>query len=450
MTQFNEKESNTLEFKEKCPSIPKLIKEVVAFCNSFGGRILIGIADNGEVIGVTEAEAHELLEHLPQNIFQEVHPQILPKIHTTHFDDKVLVAIQISEGMNKPYFQKSKGLENGTFVRVGRSSMIANGAMIRDLEWRNKGRTPDEKPVAGSTISDFDQKSFLTFRKDTRKVSASQDITLQAKSYKLLSDELGEFIPTVAGILLFGNRPSDFFEEAYIVCSQFTGNEGRQATKSLDCKGTLQQQLELAYSFVIAALPKSFQIINKKRIEKLQIPEIAVREALLNAIVHRDYTIAAPSKIAIYENRLEIFSPGGFPGPLSTLSLEEGITYVRNTFICKVFREQGYIEKLGSGFREIFREYRLNNLSTPIVTEGENFVKVILPRTRQVHLEDPETRDSMELLQQIAAMGSAKASDLMQNSRMSKSTLGRQLATLVKEKRLKRVGSGPATRYFLN
>ena len=104
------------------------------------------------------------------------------------------------------------------------------------------------------------------------------------------------------------------------------------------------------------------------------------REALLNAIVHRNYHIKAPIKIAIYENRVEIFSPGQFPGPLDPKNLKTGITYLRNPAICKILRESGYVEKLGSGLITIFESYEKRNLEDPIVIEGENYIKCILPR----------------------------------------------------------------------
>ena len=115
----------------------------------------------------------------------------------------------------------------------------------------------------------------------------------------------------------------------------------------------------------------------------LEIPEEALREVVMNAIVHRNYTLQGPIKIAIYEDRLEIFSPGNFAGPLDTRHLEMGLTYIRNTIIARVMREAKYIEKLGSGFLILFTSYRERKLSRPQVIDGPGFIKCILPRPQK-------------------------------------------------------------------
>lgn len=119
------------------------------------------------------------------------------------------------------------------------------------------------------------------------------------------------------------------------------------------------------------------------RSEEYEIPIIALRGIFLNAVVHRDYSVKSPTKIAIFDDRIEVFSLGNFPGPLTSDLLEAGITYVRNAYICKVFRVSGYIEKLGTGFSAVFRLFREANLLAPVVNDGSGFVKYILPRKKQ-------------------------------------------------------------------
>lgn len=123
-----------------------------------------------------------------------------------------------------------------------------------------------------------------------------------------------------------------------------------------------------------------------------------------NALVHRNYQIPAPCKIAIYADRVEVFSPGNFPGPIQTNNLELGITYIRNPVLCHIFREAGYIEKLGSGFITLFSEYRRAQLPTPSVIEGNGFVKCILPRPINNEELPAEVReDSTQLLMNLLA-----------------------------------------------
>ncbi len=449
MSQYPETESNNLEFKEKFPDIPRLLREVIAFCNTYGGRILIGVTDQRKVIGLPEADIELALETLPHTIHQAIFPHVIPKVYTQRFENSLLLVIQVSEGMSKPYFLKSKGLDAGTFVRVGRSSVKADSSVIRELEWRNKGRFPDEHPVYGSTIKDLDLSGLNHIFERKGIPHPKSELSTVARSYRVLCEDQGETLPTLAGIMLLGNHPEEYFPESYVVCTHFKGSEGRDVIRTIDARGTLFAQFASVYQFLLEVLSKSFIIRSVKREEKLEIPEVALREVLVNALVHRDYAIQAPIKIAIYQNRVEFFSPGSFPGPLQVSHLEDGITYVRNAYICKMFREFGYIEKMGTGFRELFRHYRLSNLQKPQVIEGENFVKVILPRKAN-NLSEEAVSETRWILDCLATHERAGMSLLMQHSPYSKATLGRMLRQLLTQKYIVKYGKGPNTEYGLS
>jgi ATP-dependent DNA helicase RecG len=197
-----------------------------------------------------------------------------------------------------------------------------------------------------------------------------------------------------------------------IICSDFKGTSGREAMATLDCNGTLFEQFDQAYQFIVSRLPRSCEIKEVRREERLEVPPVAIREALLNAIIHRNYYIAAPAKVAIYEDRIEIFSPGSLPGPLNLANLRTGITYLRNPAICKAFREAGLVEKLGSGLIAILDSYEEWGLATPCLLEGENYVKCILPRK----LASPQgARDLLSLIdktQRARHVPSATCDDL--------------------------------------
>jgi ATP-dependent DNA helicase RecG len=137
-----------------------------------------------------------------------------------------------------------------------------------------------------------------------------------------LVEEHGHRYPSTAGLLLFGKAPQKFLPEAFIICTHFQGTSGRNALASQDCTGSLLNQVETALHFVKSRLTTRFDIEGTQRTQSLEIPEIALREIIINAIVHRDYQLAGPIKIAIYDHQVEIFSPGNFPGPLKTTQLE--------------------------------------------------------------------------------------------------------------------------------
>lgn len=230
------------------------------------------------------------------------------------------------------------------------------------------------------------------------------------------------------------------------MCTQFAGNSGRNVVATIDATGTLFEQYDKAYHFIVMHLTRSFVIKGPKRLEQLEIPESAIREALLNAIVHRNYHILGPIKVAIYDNRVEIFSPGVFPGPLNTNNLKMGITYIRNTVICKVFREAGFIEKLGSGFITMFESYEKRKLYPPQVIEGDNFIKCILPRPSfSAHLyPDDEGQKIVALLELTPEVS---ISDIIKLLHLPRSTAGRRLAELTEKGVIEQVGQGKATRY---
>ncbi len=194
---------------------------------------------------------------------------------------------------------------------------------------------------------------------------------------------------------------------------------------------------------------RSFEISTLKREELLEIPKIALREVLLNMVVHRNYRMKGPSKIAIYDDRIEFFSPVQFVGPLNTENLLTGISYLRNPMICKAMREAGYIEKLGSGFIELFRSYEKQGLQKPIVLEGENYIKCILPKG----LEKKKVKLSSELedkLKQLFRMHmEINTGDVIQHLSVSRSTALRMLNKLIKENVVDRIGHKKSVRYHL-
>ncbi len=372
----------------------------------------------------------------------------MPAVSTRRFGDRVVLIVEVHEGTTKPYHLTSAGVNEGTFVRVGRSSVRATADTIQMLQWAARGKFPDEYPVYRACWEDIDEQKFRLFLKSRKIRGSAPDLRKIALSYRIITEEQGREFATTAGILLFGRETQAFLPECYIVCSQFKGTSGRDALRSVDCTGSLFEQFEQAFLFTTSCLSKSFKIRSVVRTEEYEIPLIALREILLNAVVHRDYSVKAPTKIAIFDDRIEVFSPGNFPGPLTSDLLEAGITYVRNAFICKVFREAGYIEKLGTGFSTVFRLFRDAHLLAPVVIEGSGYVKCVLPRKKS----SPEKAAAIpqdRALQFIKSRRAVSIRDLSQELQVSRATAGRILKDLVDAKQIESQGRGPSTRYII-
>jgi ATP-dependent DNA helicase RecG len=202
-------------------------------------------------------------------------------------------------------------------------------------------------------------------------------------------------------------------------------------------------------NFIGSTLNTSFKIQGVKRTEQLEIPIEAVREIVINAIVHRNYHISSPIKIAVYDNRIEVFSPGSFPGPIAPAYDNRGMSYTRNSIISRLFREAGYIEKLGSGFITVFDSYNRAGLTKPQIIEGGNFIKCILPRRSEYKLSELYG-NTERLAFYIAEKNIWTASDVQVRLGVSRSSATRCLADLVRAGILTRIGLGPATKYHLN
>lgn len=442
--KYPETESSTLELKRELPKNDQIVKTIISFSNQSGGRLVIGVADDGTIVGIPETEAASAIEYLNHSIYTASAPPILPNVYTQTIDGKTLLIVEVSSGSNKPYFRKQEGLEKGTYIRLGRSTVRATIELIEELKWQTHGKSFDCMPVYQTNENDLDHKkikNFLKKRKDRDSDKITKDTLV---SYYLIAQEHTHTYATTAGILLFGKRPQHFFSEAMIICSHFKGTEGREAIASVDCVGTLFEQFETAYEFILSRLSKSFVIRAPKREEKLEIPAEAIREALLNLLVHRNYHYKSPGKIAIYRDRIEFFSPGIFSNPTIINNLQSGFSYIRNIAICKVFREADYIEKIGSGFITIFKSYKEWGLKTPLVIEGEGFVKCILPRIKARTEEVDDLNSIMELFE---TTGEIYISDVMSRLHLTRPTAGRKLSALVKKGLIQKKGKGRGSVY---
>lgn len=446
--KYPEKESATLEFKSTLPTKQQIVKTIIGFCNLFGGKLILGVDDDGTIIGVPEDTLDDMITALHKSIYESCTPHILPMIHSQRIQDKIILMIEVSAGMNKPYFLTSLGLEEGCFVRVGIQTVKATASMIKELQWQSLGKEPDEMPIYSATEEAIDEKLFEEFlsRRDIKFPKWRE----QALHYGLLIEEHKRIFPTYAGMLLFGKTPQRFLSESFVICSHFSGTNGREALATFDASGTLFSQHNDAMAFVTSRLYKSFTIKGVgPRQETLEIPPEALREVILNALVHRDYYIRAPSRIFIYDDRVEVFSPGNFPGPLKADQLEMGFTFVRNAVIGRVFREAKLIEKLGSGLRTLFTSYREQGLPAPHIIEGNGFVKAILPRRGLGNKIYPQEEAFSELDRLLHVADEVSTGDVARELNLSKTTAKRMISRWVAEGKIVRIGHGPATRYRL-
>ena len=263
----------------------------------------------------------------------------------------------------------------------------------------------------------------------------------------ILKKELnGEFFVTRAAILMFSDKPEDYVPEAVVICTLFKGKVGRDIIQTREISGPIPILVSDIISMISSWTEKDFKLKGAKYIGKIPIPLIALREAVINALIHRKYSIVGAVKIAVYEDRIEIFSPGQFPSTISPENIGDGSTYLRNPLLAKFARKLHLIEKLGSGIRTIFDECKKCRIRRPDFIEDGDFVKVIF------YFEKDNTikSDLEELIkEQFRENDTLRVEDVLKLSSVSRNTVTNTFRKLMDQKIVERIGKGRGVFYKL-
>lgn len=436
------KESNQLEFKEKLPSHKQVLKTVVGFANLHGGRIMVGVRDDGEVMGL-DKDPQDLIELLSQLIYDSCSPTLMPRFYVENYGTKSVLVLEVSAGSNKPY--RLKAVDQGIYIRVGNTTLKATQDIIEELQLQTLGKSYDEMPCYAAKETHLNKQEILEILKQKRIPNAKSIPQNLFKSMKLLHEDHGKLYPTNGAVLLFCKDMQDVFSESNTICSVFSGSKGRDILETRDFNGSLFTQLESCYEFILQHISQKISIKSLKQNVEYRIPPVAIREALINAYVHRNYHIPSPIKIAVYEDRLEIFSPGEFIGPLDPEKIELGVSYIRNKVLARWFRENGLMEKLGSGLTTIFDEYEEAGLMKPTINEVSRNVKIILPMTKTIGSSDEEA-----IVQYIRKNGPLGITEIHESlPHLSRATVGRKLKLLVNEGSILTRGNARGVKYYI-
>lgn len=354
-------ESKTVEFKQDLND--KICKEIVAFLNSEGGTLYVGISDDGFILGLEDATTDE------QRIIGFVRDLICPDaVLFTHVDiqelgGKEILVILVLEGTRKPYYLRKKGMTpNGVYMRLGTSSIPTEESTIKDL------------------IKQTDGFSF------EGAVSVNQDLSFESLTSSFIVRGI-DFDSTKYLLLGMQTISQEFTNTGYLLSEQnqrtiklakFCGCRVSHFTDKIEFTGSLVTQLEDCYKRLNDFNYTSAQIENLYRKECRDYPITAIREALVNATVHSDYSIGGSTLIHVFDDRIEIISLGGLLRGLSPSALSEGVSVLRNRCLADVFARLGLIEAYGTGIKRIFEAYS-DSLTQPELRFHEGVFKVILP-----------------------------------------------------------------------
>ncbi len=353
-------EGKTLEFKRDLSSPAGFVRTAVAFANTTGGTILVGVEDGARhVLGVTDPLSLE--ERAASLLSDSITPRLLPDLEILCYRQSQVLAVRIHPSSSRPHFVIREGAERGTYVRVGSTNRRADTALIAEMQRFARGEAFDEEP-----LPDLDSEA-LDFRAASELFAPVRQLARRhLETLRLVTDYQGRKVPTVGGLLLFGRDRLSRFPDAWIQAGRFAGTDRAKIVDQTRIEEPLPVAIEAAVAFVEKHSLHGAAIGRVRRTDRWSLPPVAVREAIVNAVVHADYAQAgAPLRLAIFDDRLEVENPGLLPFGLTIEDLPHGISKLRNRVIGRVFHELGLVEQWGSGAQRMIAACRDSGLPAP-------------------------------------------------------------------------------------
>lgn len=433
---LRQQEGKTLEFKRDLSSPAPALKTVVAFANSAGGRLVIGVEDRSRAVIGVKAPL-DLEERLANLIADSIEPRLVPEIEVVPWRKTQVVVATVHPSGTRPHHLKADGPTRGTYVRLGSTNREADTALIAELARRTSTETFDEQPVPelNSEAIDFAAASQCFAEK---RALRRQDL----EALGLVSRHHGRTVPTVGGLLLFGRDRLSRYPDAWIQVGRCAGSDRTELIDRADLTDYPVAALEQAVSFVERNTRLGMNIGRLRRRDAPAVPPAALREALVNAVVHADYAQrGAPIRVAVFEDRVEVENPGILLPGLTIEELREGLSRVRNRVLARVFSELGLIEQWGTGVRRMIQACTRAGLAEPEFMEVGLRFRVVI-RTEPI---GPATVDATEqgIVDYIAKGEGRSTAAVAKHVGLSTRATQHRLAALEQRGLIAVVGSGP-------
>ncbi|MCL2311317.1 MAG: putative DNA binding domain-containing protein [Firmicutes bacterium] len=392
-------EWQTVEVKKaSCGTPTKLYDTLSSFSNQTGGGVIIfGVNENNnyEICGVYNSQ--DLQQKIAEQS-QQMQPNIRPLCTVARIKDKTVVSAEIAECdiYDKPCFYKGAGRLRGSYIRVGEADIPMTEYEIYSFEAFKRKIEDERRIIERSTLEDLSKDNvaqyLINLRKQKPNLSSQPDETILE-----LQGLVAKSKPTLAGVMLLGTYPQAFFPQLSITAMRVPGKEigevGEDDERFIDNKrieGTIPQMLDEALNFVRRNIQnKTIIDDNGKRADKTEYPLKAVREIILNALIHRDYSIHtdnSPIRLVIYEHRLELENPGGLYGRITLDTLGKVSADTRNPFIAGALEIMINTENRFSGIPTIRKELKNANLEPPEFTNIHGIFKVIFRKQKKAKL----------------------------------------------------------------
>lgn len=432
-------ESETVELKSIV--VDDIKKELIAFANCKGGKLYIGVQDDGTVSGLDDPDGAAL--QISNMVRDAIKPDLTLFLHyeTLNVDGKRIIAVDIQQGTERPYYIAKKGLRpEGVYVRQGYSSVPATNTAIRRM------------------IKDTDGDRFEEMR------SLEQDLTFEAaeKEFSERNIPFGQAQMKTLGIMshdgVYTNLGLLLSDQCVhtIKAAVFEGATQNEFKDRKEFSGSLFRQMDEVYNYIDFRNQTHSSFAKLRRIDKKDYPEVAVREALLNLIVHREYSFRASTFISIYTDRIEFTSIGGLVSGVTLKDVMMGISICRNVKLANIFYRLELIEAYGTGILKIMDAYSGTG-KTPKIETSDNAFKIILPNlnTQKEQIEPSDDRPAGSIMIETVLSLARKQStftrkDVEMALGISQTTCGRLLKQMLKNGQIITEGKGRNTHYHLS
>ena len=376
-------ESLNIEYKREVPEKSiKYVKSVVAFANGKGGRIVFGIDDETkEVVGMDNEHIFQTVDAITTAIADSCEPAIMPSVALKTIEGKTVIIVEVEAQRNRPYYVKSLGLEKGVFVRVSGTTRPADSYIVRELMFEGANRSFDQTVCTGMDVTEAEiedlcqkirAKALEHCRNEDEQRKVKQVTKSTLVSWGVLVEKDGTMLPTNAFALLTGNNAIP----TKIQCAVFKGNTRTIFIDRREFGGPVYEQLEEAYNYVLAKINLGAKIEGLYREDVYELPEQAIRETLVNAIVHRSYLQPSHIQVIVFDDRVEITSPGGLPSGLTVERMKAGYSIVRNEALANVFLYMQLFEHFGSGIPRVIEMVKSYGLREPEYIDMEAGIRV--------------------------------------------------------------------------
>lgn len=394
-------ESKNVEFKEKLPDKSiKYMKSVVAFANGGGGKIIFGISDKTrEVIGM-KGDVFKTMDAIANAVSDSCEPAVIPDITLNTIENKTVIVAEISAGRQRPYYIKALGRDGGVYVRVAGTTRPADEYMIKELMFEGSNRYFDQALCIGWEIKDVDiealcrdmkEQALKNARNDEERTAAKDVGRQQLVSWGVLIEKDGKYYPSNAYAVLTGCGALHVATQ----CGVFKGKTKEIFVDRRQYTGPIWEQIEQAYQFVLRNIHMGAAFDGIYRQDVYEIPPAAIRELIVNAAAHRSYLDHGNIQVAVYDDRLEITSPGKLPMGQTLKRMKEGYSQIRNEALAYAFEYMNLIEHCGSGIPRILGKVREAGLREPEFIGGEVDLRINIYRGQMKSPGEGRYRESI-------------------------------------------------------